>query len=135
MAYSLQPDSREVVAASIRGVAAMKIEKAENGVVIIGMPARLDAVGVTSIENQLAETIAEHRGQKVLVDLSETNFVASLALRMLLTNLKAAQAHPGGDLALCGLQPQIGEIFRKSRFDTLFKIYPDREEALKVYGS
>ncbi|WP_366949939.1 hypothetical protein [uncultured Chloroflexus sp.] len=34
---------------------------------------------------------------------------------------------------MCGLQPQIAEIFRKSRFDTLFKIYPDREAALASY--
>ena len=41
---------------------------------------------------------------------------------MLLMSLKASQPQ-GGDLRLAGLQPQIAEIFRKSRFDTLFKIY------------
>jgi len=39
----------------------------------------------------------------------------------------------GGDLRLSGLQPQIAEIFRKSRFDTLFTIYPDRDAALAAY--
>lgn len=111
----------------------MKIET-EGDVVVITMPGRLDAVGVTSIENQLAEVIAENKGQKILVDMEETDFVASLALRMLLTNLKAAQSSEGGDLSLSGLQPQIAEIFRKSRFDTLFKIYPDREKALEAYA-
>jgi anti-sigma B factor antagonist len=66
--------------------------------------------------------------------MSPTHFVASLALRMLLTNLKEAQKYEGGDLSLSGLQPQIAEIFRKSRFDTLFKIYPDRETALEAYA-
>jgi anti-sigma B factor antagonist len=33
------------------------------------------------------------------------------------------------------MQPQIAEIFRKSRFDTLFKIYPDRATALEAYTS
>jgi anti-sigma B factor antagonist len=37
-------------------------------------------------------------------------------------------------LCLSGLQPQIAEIFRKSRFDTLFKIYPDRDTALEAYA-
>jgi anti-sigma B factor antagonist len=99
-------------------------------VLVIELPARLDAVGVAAIENKLAETVTGHRG-KVLADMSQVTFVASLALRMLLTNLKAVQ--PGGDLRLAGLQPQIAEIFRKSRFDTLFKIYPDRESALAAY--
>jgi anti-sigma B factor antagonist len=114
--------------------AAMNVEHTDSGVIVITMPKRLDAVGVTSIENQLAETITTNAGKRFLVDMSDTNFVASLALRMLLTNLKAAQANEGGDLALCGLQPQIAEIFRKSRFDTLFKIYPDRDEAKQSYG-
>jgi anti-sigma B factor antagonist len=100
-------------------------------VLVIELPARLDAVGVAAIEHNLAETVTAHKG-KVLADMSQVNFVASLALRMLLTNLKAVQPL-GGDLRLAGLQPQIAEIFRKSRFDTLFKIYPDRESALAAY--
>jgi anti-sigma B factor antagonist len=100
-------------------------------VLIIELPARLDAAGIATIEQELADTINQHRG-KVLADMTEVNFVASLALRMLLTNLRAIQPL-GGDLRLYGLQPQIAEIFRKSRFDTLFKIYPDRETALAAY--
>ncbi|MBO9310913.1 MAG: STAS domain-containing protein [Chloroflexus sp.] len=102
-------------------------------VLIINLPARLDAAGIAAIEHELAETVNQHRG-KVLADMSEVNFVASLALRMLLTNLRSVQSY-GGDLRLCHLQPQIAEIFRKSRFDTLFKIYPDRESALAAYRS
>jgi anti-sigma B factor antagonist len=100
-------------------------------VLVIELPTRLDAVGVAAIEGQLAEMATAHKG-KVVADMSEVTFVASLALRMLLTTLKAVQPL-GGDLRLAGLQPQIAEIFRKSRFDTLFKIYPDRESALASY--
>ena len=100
-------------------------------VLVIELPARLDAVGVASIEKTLAETIAGHGG-KVIADLTNVTFVASLALRMLLTNLKAIQPK-GGDLRLVGLQPAIAEIFRKSRFDTLFKIYRDREAGVAAY--
>jgi anti-sigma B factor antagonist len=100
-------------------------------ILVIGLPARLDAVGVAAVESQLAQAATAHRG-KVLVDMSEVSFVASLALRMLLTTLKAVQPL-GGDLRLSGLQPSIAEIFRKSRFDTFFKIYPDRDAALAAY--
>jgi anti-sigma B factor antagonist len=31
------------------------------------------------------------------------------------------------------LQPQIAEVFRKSRFDTLFMIYADRDAALQSF--
>ena len=54
-------------------------------------------------------------------------------LRMLLMGLKSAQPL-GGDVRLCSLQPPVAEIFRKSRFDTLFKIYPDRAAGLASYA-
>ena len=109
----------------------MNVEHIDD-VLVINLPARLDAVGVADIEGKLAEAVTAHKG-KVLADMSQVNFVASLALRMLLTSLKAVQPL-GGDLRLSGMQPQIAEIFRKSRFDTLFTIYPDRESALAAYS-
>jgi anti-sigma B factor antagonist len=102
-------------------------------VLVITLPSRLDAAGLAVIESDFSEAVTTHKG-KLLADMSEVNFVASLALRMLLMNLKAVQPH-GGDLRLAGLQPQIAEIFRKSRFDTLFKIYADRGAALASYAA
>lgn len=101
-------------------------------VLVITMPARLDAVGVAAIEKGLADAVAGHKG-KSLIDMSKVDFIASLALRLLITNQKAVQPL-GGDVRLCGLQPQIAEVFRKSRFDTLFKIYIDRDAALASYA-
>jgi len=102
-------------------------------VLVIKLPSRLDAAGLSVIERDFSETVAAHKG-KVLADMSDVSFVASLALRMLLMNLKSLQSH-GGDLRLAGLQPQITEIFRKSRFDTLFKTYADRDAALAAYAA
>lgn len=104
-------------------------------VLVIKLPSRLDAVGVAAIENKISEITTNHCSSgkgKALADMNGVDFVASLALRMLLTNLKSVQAL-GGDLRLCGLQPQISEIFRKSRFDTLFKIYDTCEAAIADY--
>jgi anti-sigma B factor antagonist len=109
----------------------MNIEQTGD-VLVITLPSRLDAAGLATIERDFSEAITKHQG-KALADMSEVNFVASLALRMLLMGLKAVQPL-GGDLRLSGLQPQIAEIFRKSRFDTLFKIYPDRAAALAAYA-
>jgi anti-sigma B factor antagonist len=102
-------------------------------VLVITLPSRLDAAGLSAIERAFSDAVAAHKG-KVLADMSAVTFVASLALRMLLVNLKAVQPL-GGDLRLSGLQPQIAEIFRKSRFDTLFKVYSDRDAALAAYAS
>lgn len=101
-------------------------------VLVITLPARLDAAGLVGLQDRFAEVVTAHKG-KVLADMGRVTFVASLALRMLLMNLKAVQPD-GGDLRLCALQPQIAEIFRKSRFDTLFQIFPDRASGLASYA-
>jgi len=100
-------------------------------VLVITLPQRLDAVGLKDVEAPVAELLQTHKG-KVLVDLSKVQFMASLALRMLITNQKEVQM-AAGDMRLSGLQPQIAEIFRKTRFNTLFKIYGDREAGLESF--
>ena len=39
----------------------------------------------------------------------------------------------GGDVRLCGMQPQVAEVFRTSRFDQLFTAYTDREAGLAAF--
>ena len=114
----------------MKGVPGVNTEQI-NDVLVIELPARLDANTIAALEANLNEQLTAHQG-KVLADMSGVSFVASLALRMLLTSLKTVQPL-GGDLRLAGLQPQIAEIFRKSRFDTLFTIYPDRAAGLAAY--
>lgn len=99
-----------------------------NDILVLELPSRLDAVGVSSVEKEFEHVVTAHKGT-TLIDMSDVEFVASLALRMLLMNHKAVKQQ-GGEISLCGLKPAIAEIFRKSRFDTLFKIYPDRATAL-----
>jgi anti-sigma B factor antagonist len=109
----------------------METEQIEN-VWVITMPERLDAAHISQIETTFAESVRSHTGN-ILVDMSKVQFIASLALRLLLTNLKETQKE-GGDLRLCGLQPQIAEVFRKSRFDSLFVITSSRETGLERYA-
>lgn len=101
-------------------------------VLVVTLPARLDAAQISAIEAPLAEALATQSGN-VVVDLSRVEFVASLALRLLLTQHKELRQR-GGELRLSGLRPAVAEVFRKSRFDTLFKIYPDREAALAAFN-
>lgn len=100
-------------------------------VLVVTLPARMDAAGISTIEGDFGQAVKQHAG-KVLVDMNNVQFVASLALRMLLTQLKEAK-QVGGDLRLSGLQPQIADVFRKSRFDTLFTIYSDRDTGLHSF--
>ncbi len=100
-----------------------------DNVLIIRLPARMDAAAVRELEGPFTTAVTEHEGP-VLVDVSKVDFAASLALRMLMMNLKDQQ-NRGYDLRLFGLQPQIADVFRKTRFDTLFAISDSEEEGLE----
>ena len=102
-----------------------------DGVLIMRLPARMDAAAVREMENSFQQIVQDYNGP-VLVDARQVDFAASLALRMLMMNLKDQQSR-GQDLRLFGLQPQIAEIFRKTRFDTLFTIADSEEDALEGY--
>ena len=106
-------------------MAELQTEVSDN-VLIIRLPARMDAAAVRELEGPFTKTVEDHNGP-VLVDVSKVDFAASLALRMLMMNLKEQQ-NRNQDLVLFGLQPQIADVFRKTRFDTLFTI-ADSEEA------
>ena len=105
------------------------ITEMDDNVLIVRLPARMDAAAVRELEEPFAKTVAEHNGP-VLVDVSQVDFAASLALRMLMMNLKDQQGR-GHDLQLFGLQPQIADVFRKTRFDTLFTIADDEASGLE----
>lgn len=108
-------------------MADLNLETRDN-VLIVRLPARMDAAAVRELEEPFAKAVAEHNGP-VLVDVSKVDFAASLALRMLMMNLKDQQGR-GQDLRLFGLQPQIADVFRKTRFDTLFTIADDEDSGL-----
>ncbi|HEU5090647.1 MAG TPA: SpoIIE family protein phosphatase, partial [Roseiflexaceae bacterium] len=100
-------------------------------VLVVTLPNRLDVVAVAAIEQPLGQAVAAHRG-KVLIDLSHVVFIASMALRMLL-DVQKSVGPLGGDVRLCGMQPQVAEVFRKSRFEQLFTAYTDREAGLAAF--
>ena len=77
-----------------------------------------------------------HRGEcrHVLIDMKEVTFFGSVFLGALNAMWKQGRQH-GGRMALCNLSPLATEILHAARFDTLWEIYPTREDALKALAS
>ena len=89
---------------------------------------RLDAYTSRDAEMTLKD-IVEKGARKIVCDLSQTEYVASAGLRLLLSvtkNLKRLD----GQLILCSLGPYVKEVFDTAGFTQLFKMYSSTEEAL-----
>jgi len=102
-------------------------ESAGNNIWIVGVNGRLDQTLNPLLEQHLTTLLDEGRA-KLVVDLSQTNYINSGGLRTLVTGWRKARQQDG-NLVLCGLDGRLQEIFGMVGFDQLFQIYPNRQAA------
>ncbi len=69
---------------------------------------------------------------RLLLDFSNVEFLSSGALNKLVTLEKKVQRRAGA-IKLCGLSPEISQIFELTRLDALFDIRRNREDALAAF--
>jgi len=79
----------------------------------------------------LSEKI-ETGAMKIVVDLSECEFIDSSFLGALVVNLKKATSR-GGDLKLCGLQSAVNSMFELTRMNRAFEIFKSKTEAINSF--
>ncbi len=92
---------------------------------------RLDASMSNAFKLKLFELV--NNGQHlVLLDLADVDFIDSSGLGVLVSCLKKF-ASVNGKLVLCGLQPAVVSMFKLTRMDRVFPIYPDADSALAVF--
>jgi anti-sigma B factor antagonist len=112
----------------------MKVEKkkSEKGIEILQVSGRIDP----STSNQLEEEInaALSTGQsKLVLNLSEVEFISSTGLRIFLTALKKVKAQ-NGDVKICCMNSNVEKIFKIAGFVSLFDILSTEEEAVRKFS-
>ncbi len=83
-------------------------------------------------KNLLIATIDEGE-RKIIVDLSECEFIDSTFLGTLVVALKKLTAL-GGDLRLVGFQPAVHSMFELTRMYRVFESFKSKEEAVKSFS-
>ncbi|MCX6282194.1 MAG: STAS domain-containing protein [Bacteroidetes bacterium] len=106
-------------------------EKNNEKCMIIGIKGRLDTINYSILEKRLMELL-DQNVTKILVNCSQMDYVSSSGLRILLMALKRITMVKG-KFVLCSLQENIREIFEISGFTTIFEIYSNEEDALRVF--
>ena len=84
---------------------------------------------------QAAEIVMAPLGETdvplVSFDLSEVSYFGSVFLSLMLRCHKAVKPL-GGELVLCGASDMAEELLRGTALDTLWAIYPSREQAIEA---
>jgi anti-anti-sigma factor len=91
---------------------------------------RLDAAGVQAIDLAFTAT-ASAGGTAVLVDLSGVDFVASLGIRLLLSNAQVLRRR-GLAMVICGTRPAVKEVFDTVALDRIIPCVEDEAAALAL---
>ncbi len=92
----------------------------------------IDSLSAGLIKEKLQGQI-EARYFNFIVDLTQVKFMDSAGLGVLVSGLKTCNKN-GGDLLLVGAGENVRELFRITRLDTVFKLFPDRESAAEVFN-
>ncbi|MEN8175423.1 MAG: STAS domain-containing protein [Pseudomonadota bacterium] len=101
------------------------------GNVTIVMPGtRLTALNVPDLETLLLDRIAAEE-TAIVLDFSQTLFIASAGLRALLRAAKEAENN-GGRLVLCNCSGPVAKVLEITGFDQLITCYPSGSEAVSA---
>ena len=103
----------------------------ENGVTNVLLSGRMDVQGALAVDKKFS-TIADEK-KKVVIDLSQVTFLASLGIRTLIMSCKTL-ASKGGNMVLLNPQPNVEKVLRTSGVDTVIQIVRDMNAAAAIFA-
>src|SRR5688500_8100839 len=93
----------------------------------------LDEANIKEIGEGLNTLVDESPNPKLLLDFSTVDHLSSAALGMLINANKRIR-EKNGQLRLANIKPQIFEVFVITKLNKLFKILPNRDDALASFN-
>ncbi len=111
----------------------VKTDKVDDATYVISLTGEVDLYTAPEFKQQLLDVISQG-GKDVVVDFSNTTFIDSTTLGVLVGGVKRLRAQDGR-LALVCSDRNITKIFEITGLDRVFTIYPTRDEALAKTGA
>jgi anti-sigma B factor antagonist len=106
----------------------IKTEQLGDDAFVISLAGEVDLYTAPEFKQQLLEVIGQG-GKQVIVDFSETTFIDSTTLGVLVGGVKRLRTKDG-QLSLVCSDRNITKIFEITGLDRVFDIYPTRDEAV-----
>ncbi|MGH3102895.1 MAG: STAS domain-containing protein [Gaiellaceae bacterium] len=111
----------------------IKTEQLAEHSYVISLAGEVDLYTAPEFKQQLLEVISQG-GNKVIVDFTDTTFIDSTTLGVLVGGVKRLRSNDG-QLALVCNDRNITKIFEITGLDRVFTIYPTRDEAVDKIGA
>jgi len=111
----------------------VKTEQISDDTAVIALSGEVDLYTAPEFKQQLLETIGQG-AKEVVVDLSDTTFIDSTTLGVLVGGVKRLRPN-GGRLSLVCTDRNITKIFEITGLDKVFQIHGSRDEAFQSLSS
>ena len=111
----------------------IKTEQLGDNSYVIALAGEVDLYTAPEFKQQLLDVIAKG-AKEVVVDFSDTTFIDSTTLGVLVGGVKRLRTNEG-QLSLVCSDRNITKIFEITGLDRVFTIYESREEAVSNLGS
>ncbi len=95
---------------------------------VIEMGGRLNASSAQMLKAQFDELV-KNGHVELICDFTGVGFLDNSGLSVIVSGLKASR-EGGGWLKLAGLNEEVGQIFKITRLDRVFEMFPNVEAAL-----
>jgi anti-anti-sigma factor len=105
----------------------LQYSELQNNIRLIKLIGKLDIVGVGQIETQFAGYCAGD-GVRVVVDLSDVDFLASIGIRMLTLTAKSV-VNRGGKIVLLNPVSDVQEVLEVTGIPAIIPVYSNFESA------
>ncbi len=92
----------------------------------------LDQINIQEIGEEMYSVVQSTPNVKLIVDFDGVEYLSSTALGKLITLKKRVEA-VNGKLRLAAIKPEIMEVFKITRLDTIFEIKKNVAEALERF--
>ena len=111
----------------------IKTEQLSENTYVISLAGEVDLYTAPEFKQQLLEVIGQG-GTEVVVDFTDTTFIDSTTLGVLVGGVKRLRSNDG-QLSLVCSDRNITKIFEITGLDRVFTIYPTRGEAVAAMSS
>ena len=111
----------------------IKTEELANDAYVIALTGEVDLYTAPEFKSQLLEAIA-NGAKEIVVDFSNTTFIDSTTLGVLVGGVKRLRTNDG-QLSLVCSDRNITKIFEITGLDRVFTIYGTRDEAVAALNS
>ncbi|ABC78954.1 STAS domain-containing protein [Syntrophus aciditrophicus] len=108
----------------------MQLHQTKNGDVLIVKPLekRIDAATATEFKEKMSNWIGAGN-KRIVLNLTEVDFIDSSGLGAIVSSLKKIGTE--GDLVICAVKETVMSLFRLTRMNRVFDIFPSEDEAVR----